>query len=97
MSAHPTGKLSLTDSSKLFTTIENIKEDRSKFFYPGYLESMVADDTTYYGYMREWDKGRLEHDLTFRLGYISSDANGLDLLSANNLVVKHRNRNFLYF
>lgn len=97
LSAHPTGKLSLTDSSKLFTTIENIKEDRSKFFYPGYLESMVADDTTYYGYMRKWDNGLLEYDLTFRLGYISSDANGLDLLSANNLVVKHRNRNFLYF
>ena len=97
LSAHPTGKLSLTDSSKLFTTIENIKEDRSKFFYPGYLESMVADDTTYYGYMRKWDNGLLEYDLTFRLGYISSDADGLDLLSANNLVVKHRNRNFLYF
>lgn len=97
LSAHPTGKLSLTDSSKLFTTVQNIKEDRSKFFYPGYLESMVADDTTYYGYMRKWDNGLLEYDLTFRLGYISSDANGLDLLSANNLVVKHRNRNFLYF
>ena len=97
MSAHPTRKLSLTDSSKLFTTIENIKEDRSKFFYPGYLESMIADDTTYYGYMRKWDNGLLEYDLTFRLGYISSDADGLDLLSANNLVVKHRNRNFLYF
>lgn len=47
--------------------------------------------------MRKWDNGLLEYDLTFRLGYVSSDIAGKDLISANNLIVPHRNNNYLYF
>lgn len=47
--------------------------------------------------MRKWDNGLLEYDLTFRLGYISSDEAGLDIISANSLDVPHRNNNFMYF
>lgn len=97
LSAHPTGKLSLQDSTKAFKSLENISEDRTTVHYPSYLQSFVADNTTYSGYMRKWDNGLLEYDLTFHLGYISSDSSGIDIISANNLVVSHRNKNFMYF
>ena len=57
----------------------------------------MQDSSVYYGYMRKWDNGLLEYDFTFRLGYISSDANGMQLISANNLDVLHKNNNYLYF
>ena len=47
--------------------------------------------------MRKWDNGLLEYDIIFRLSYISSDEFGRSLLSANNLVVPHSNKNFMYF
>lgn len=94
---HPTGKLSLQDSSKLFKSFENLQEDRETLFFPSYIQSFIGDNTTYYGHMRKWDNGLLEYDLTFRLGYISSDTSGIDIISANNIVVPHRNKNYLYF
>lgn len=97
LSAHPVQRLGMQQSEKAFRTLENVSEDRQKFQYPSYLQSLVGDNTVYQGYMRKWDNGLLEYDLTFRLGYISSDAAGKDLISANNLVVPHRNKNYLYF
>jgi len=47
--------------------------------------------------MRKWDNGLLEYDMTFRLGYLSTDSQGLDILSANNLVAGRTPKNFLYF
>lgn len=47
--------------------------------------------------MRKWENGLLEYDLTFRLGYISSDAGGLDILSTNNFVAGRTPKNYLYF
>ena len=47
--------------------------------------------------MRKWDNGLLEYDLTFRLGYVSSDVDGMQLISANCLDVPYRNNNYLYF
>ena len=97
LSAHPTGKLGLKESTKTFLTLENITDDRQNLFYPNVIQSFVADNTTYSGYMRKWDNGLLEYDVVFRLGYISSDAEGYALLSANNLVVPNANKNFMYF
>lgn len=97
LSAHPPGQLSMQKSSKAFLTLENIEEDRKSFFYPSYLQSFVADSTVYSGYMRKWDNGLLEYDVIFRLGYISSDSDGVDVLCANNVAVSRRNNSFMYF
>lgn len=97
LSAHPTKKLGLKESSKTFLTLENITDDRQNLFYPNVIQSFVTDNTTYSGYMRKWDNGLLEYDVVFRLGYISSDAEGCSLISANNLVVPNANKNFMYF
>lgn len=34
LSAHPTGKLGMKESTIVFKTLENVSEDRSTFFYP---------------------------------------------------------------
>lgn len=47
--------------------------------------------------MRKWDNGLLEYDVIFRLGYISSDSDGVDVLCANNVAVSRRNNSFMYF
>lgn len=97
LSAHPIQRLGIQQSEKAFRTLENISEERQVFQYPSYIQSLVGDNTVYQGYMRKWDNGLLEYDLTFRLGYINSDTAGKDLISANNLIVPHRNNNYLYF
>ena len=96
-SAHPTGELGLQKSEKVFKSMENIDPDRKKVFYPSYLQSLVADQTILAGYMRKWDNGLLEYDMTFRLGYLSTDQQGLDILSANNFIAEKTPNNFLYF
>ena len=94
---HPSGELGFKKSNILYKTFDNIEENRKTIFYPYEIQSFVSDNTTYYGYMRKWDNGLLEYDLTFRLGYISSDSSGIDLISANNLKISPRNYNYLYF
>lgn len=97
LTAHPSGKLGLQNSTKTFITLENLDDDRKTLLYPDTMTSLVADRTILDGYMRKWPNGLLEYDVTFRLGYISSDENGIDLLTANNFVVDDSPNNFMYF
>lgn len=94
---HPTGLLNSKQSKKLLATFENIADESKNFFYPSYLQAFVSDNTTYSGYMRKWNNGILEYDVVYRLSYLSTDNQGIDLLSANNVDVLHRNKNYLYF
>ena len=97
LSAHPTGELGFKTSTYLYKSFDNIDENRKQIFYPYAIESFVSDNTTYHGYMRKWDNGLLEYDLTFRLGYVSSDNTGIDLIQANDLKIPQRNNNSIYF
>ena len=97
LAMHPSGELGFKKSNILYKTFDNIEANRKTMFYPYEIQSFVSDNTTYYGYMRKWDNGLLEYDLTFRLGYVSSDNDGIDLISANNLKISPRNYNYLYF
>lgn len=95
--AHPTDKLGMKESSILFRTFDNISDDRSHFHYPYELQSYVADDSVYSGYMRKWDNGLLEYDLVFKLSYAGTSDDGMELLSANNYKALKQNNNFIYF
>lgn len=98
LSVHPSGKLGFNESTVLYRDFDNISEDHKNIFYPYAIESFVQDKSVYHGYMRKWDNGLLEYDLTFKLGYISTDIeDGMQLISANNLDVPYRNNNYLYF
>lgn len=97
MSAHPSGKVGFRDSTLLYKSFDNVADNRKHVFFPYEIQSFTQDNSIYYGYMRKWDNGLLEYDFTFRLGYISSDANGMQLISANDLDVLHKNNNYLYF
>lgn len=95
--AHPTGKLGMKESSILFRTFDNISDDRLHFYYPYELQSYIADDSVYSGYMRKWDNGLLEYDLVFKLSYAGPSDDGMELLSANNYKALKQNNNFMYF
>ena len=87
LSVHPTRKLGFKESNMLYKTFDNLEENRKTIFFPYSIESIVANNSIYHGYMRKWDNGLLEYDFTFRLGYISSDNAGIELISANNVEV----------
>lgn len=98
LSAHPTKELGINKSSIVFTSLENIEEERETFFYPNELATVNPDNSIIAGYMRKWDNGILEYDILFRLGYQGEvNDQGLSVISANNLDVYHRNYNNLYF
>lgn len=98
MSAHPTKELGIDKSTVAFTSFDNIEDDRKTFFYPSHLETLTPDNSIIGGYMRKWDDGMLEYDVLFRVGYGGEKSDtGLDVISANNLDVYHRNDNNLYF
>lgn len=98
LSAHPTKELGVDKSTVLFTSLDNIGDDRSMFFYPSHVQTLNPDNSIVAGYMRKWDDGMLEYDILFRVGYGGEKTDtGLDIVSANNLEVYHRNYNNLYF
>lgn len=98
LSAHPTKELGLSNSTVLFTSLENISEHRDTFYYPNIVKSLIPDNTIIGGFLRKWDNGLLEYDIIFRLGYFGeNDEAGYNILSANNLRISNQYDNPLYF
>lgn len=99
---HPFGKINIDNPSSpdyitrklLQKDLNNLDSKRSTTFFPTRVEKLDVGDVITNGYMRKYDTGLLEYDITFKLGSEDSDLEtkrvffGSNQLSANIIEFK---------